>query len=142
MSRERPGSICYSSIYLLEAIADQDDGHLLTIERARPEYERACLNLRAYRDQCTIVCANATEFIHSLSSERFDLIFIDALKSATLEQFRKARTIVKPGGTIIIDDVVKWRAKMEDFYQYLETENIAHETVMTDPDDGVMVIRF
>lgn len=132
----------YSSIYLLEAIAHNPGGYLLTIEKARPEYERACQNLSSYRDNCTIVCADATEFIHSLSSERFDLIFIDALKSATLEQFRHASTMVKPGGTIIIDDVVKWRAKMENFYQYLESESIAYEIVMTDPDDGVMVIRF
>lgn len=40
----------------------------------------------------------------------------------------------------MVDDVVKFGFKMEDFYDYLKVNSIAYEIVMTDPDDGVMVI--
>ena len=131
----------YSSIYLLEAIRGVNTAHLLTIEKSRADYERARTNLISYTDQVTLVCADASEFLQSVGDMRFDFIFIDALKSATLEHFHLCRSLLIPSGTIVVDDVVKWRSKMEDFYAYLQSENIAYEIVMTDPDDGIMIIR-
>lgn len=49
--------------------------------------------------------------------------------------------LVNPGGWAVVDDVVKFRAKMEDFYELVERLGIPHEIVMTDPDDGVMLFR-
>ncbi len=89
----------------------------------------------------TLVCADAGEFLQSAGDMRFDFIFIDALKSATLEHFKLCRPLLTPGGTIVVDDVVKWRSKMEDFYAYLEAESIRYEIVMTDPDDGIMILK-
>ena len=42
---------------------------------------------------------------------------------------------------MVVDDVVKFKNKMEDFYGFLMQSGIPYEIVMTDPDDGVMVFR-
>lgn len=42
---------------------------------------------------------------------------------------------------MVVDDVVKFKSKMEDFYGLLADSGIPYEIVMTDPDDGVMVFR-
>lgn len=39
---------------------------------------------------------------------------------------------------MVVDDVVKFKDKMSDFYELLELRAIPYEIVMTDPDDGVM----
>ncbi len=136
----------YSSIYLLEAIRtvrarkSPKTGHLLTIEIDRDDYERARTNLGPYRDSVTLVRSDASDFLRSAGDMQFDFIFIDALKSATLEHFLLARKLLQPSGTIVVDDVVKYASKMQDFYDFLRGNSIAYEIVMTDPDDGVMVI--
>lgn len=130
----------YSSVYILEAISTQKNHHLLTIEIDRDDYLNAKRNLSAYRENITLVRSDATEFLRSMSEPEFDFIFIDALKTATLEHFLLAQKLLRPGGTIVVDDVVKFGKKMPDFYAHLEQNAIPYHIVMTDPDDGVMVI--
>lgn len=48
---------------------------------------------------------------------------------------------MKDGGWMVVDDVVKFKDKMADFYELLESRAIPYEIVMTDPDDGVMVFK-
>jgi predicted O-methyltransferase YrrM len=115
-------------------------GHLLTIEISREDFEHAKVNLHTYRERVTLVRSDATEFLKSAGDMQFDAIFIDALKTATLEHFLLARKLIRPKGVIIVDDVVKYASKMQDFYEYLDANDIAYWIVMTDPDDGVMVI--
>lgn len=130
-----------STVYLLEAIKDKKEAHVLSVEVTRTEYERAKKNLAPYQESLTLVCANATDFIRSLGDTRFDCIFIDAGKVLTRTHFERSLQLLAPGGSIIVDDVVKFRYKMKDFYDYLEIEKIDHQIEMTDPDDGVLVYR-
>jgi hypothetical protein len=46
-----------------------------------------------------------------------------------------------PNAIIIIDDVIKFRFKMESLYEYLNTENIKYEVIQIDDDDGIMIIK-
>lgn len=55
--------------------------------------------------------------------------------------FALAWPLVKDGGWMVVDDVVKFKNKMEDFNGLLADSGIPYEIVMTDPDDGVMVFR-
>ncbi len=129
-----------STIYLASGLSDRPDGHIVTIESDRRIYDQARSNLALFDDQVTLVCADATRYLRSLSTFRFDLIYIDALKSATLEHYLGVLPLLAPGWVIVVDDVVKFRHKMEDFYTYLEQEDIKYQIYMTDPDDGVMVL--
>ena len=130
----------YSTLYLIAA-AEPRDGHVLTIETRRESYEEARVNLAPYRSFVTQIHADAKEYAKSLSREKFDFIFIDAEKKETAAFFQAVWPLVRADGAVIVDDVVKYRRKMEDFYVFLDRYGIKYDIVMTDPDDGIMVIE-
>jgi predicted O-methyltransferase YrrM len=45
-----------------------------------------------------------------------------------------------PDALIVIDDVVKFRDKMEDLYDFLDTKNITYILEKTDSDDSIMIL--
>jgi predicted O-methyltransferase YrrM len=45
-----------------------------------------------------------------------------------------------PDAMIVIDDVVKFRDKMEDLYDFLDRNHIEYKICSTDPDDGIMIL--
>lgn len=46
-----------------------------------------------------------------------------------------------PDAMIVIDDVVKFRDKMKDFYEFLDDNSIVYQISLTDTDDGIMIIN-
>ena len=68
-------------------------------------------------------------------------MFIDGLKKESLNFLKLVWDKTLPGGTIVIDDVIKFRYKMESLYEYLASESVAHEVLQIDSDDGVMIIK-
>jgi hypothetical protein len=44
--------------------------------------------------------------------------------------------------TIVIDDVEKFRDKMENLFTYLDEEDIKYTLVKTDVDDSIMIISY
>lgn len=114
-----------------------------TVDFSKPSYEAAVTNVReaGWSHAVTHVFADALSYLPTIADDRFDFVFLDAEKRSTSKLFDLAWPMIVPGGTMVVDDVVKFRDKMDDFYAMLESRGIPHEIVMTDPDDGVMVIR-
>jgi DNA relaxase NicK len=52
----------------------------------------------------------------------------------------RARKLAASDALIIIDDVLKFKHKMQRFYDYLDANNITYHTVQIDADDGIMLI--
>ncbi len=73
--------------------------------------------------------------------EYFDLIYIDAMKKEYLEYFLASLTIATAYAVFIIDDVEKFRDKMEDFYEWLHDNQIPYKIEKTDIDDSIMIIE-
>lgn len=46
-----------------------------------------------------------------------------------------------PDAMIVIDDVEKFRDKMEDLYKYLHIHNIPYQLEKTDSDDSIMLLH-
>jgi predicted O-methyltransferase YrrM len=87
------------------------------------------------------IWGDAKRVIPMLQDEYFDCIYIDAMKREYKEYFRLSLPKITRDGLFIVDDVVKFRDKMEDFYDFLEEEQIPYEIHYTDPDDGIMIIE-
>ena len=79
--------------------------------------------------------------ILNIPQRRFEIIFIDGAFRMTREFYDLSVPLLSPGGIIIIDDVIKFRWKMNGFYEYLDTLWIHYKIIQTDPDDGIMIIR-
>ncbi|MEI6710950.1 MAG: class I SAM-dependent methyltransferase [bacterium] len=80
--------------------------------------------------------------ILNIPKKTFEVIFIDGAFRMTREFYDLSIPLLNPGGIIIIDDVIKYRWKMNGFYEYLDSLDVKYEVIQTDPDDGIMVIQF
>jgi len=130
----------YSTIHFGDEL-EQWWGKITSIEFSQLAYESAGDNFAEAKLEDTIkhYFWDARDII-PLLDEQYDFVFIDWLKKASLTFLKLVWDKTIPGSTIIIDDVIKFRYKMEDLYEYLETENISYELIKTDSDDGIMKI--
>jgi predicted O-methyltransferase YrrM len=67
--------------------------------------------------------------IPSLADGYYDIVYIDAMKREYLEYLLACIPKMTPDALIVIDDVEKFRDKMEDLYDWLED------------NDSIMVIQ-
>ena len=100
----------YSSIWLARALPE--GGKLVTLELDPRHAELARRNLEraGLLDRVMIRRGAAIESLPRLAEEGlgpFDLTFIDADKESTLEYFRHALALSRPGGLIVVDNVVR-----------------------------------
>ena len=97
----------YSTIWLARPLPA--DGRLTTLE-LNPSYAavaRANLEGAGVSDRVDIMVGSAIESLPSLDGETFDLTFIDADKPSTADYFDWAVGHTRPGGVIVVDNVVR-----------------------------------
>lgn len=83
---------------------------------------------------------DAKGIIPSLAENYFDCVYIDAMKKEYLQYLLLLLPKMTPDALIVIDDVVKFRDKMEDLYNFLDRNHIEYNICSTDPDDGIMIL--
>lgn len=100
----------YSTILLARTLPAE--GQLITLE-LNPDYAevaRANIARAGLAERVEIRVGPALDSLMSLSAEGaepFDLVFIDADKQGTPEYFAAALELTRPGGVIIVDNVVR-----------------------------------
>jgi len=100
----------YSTILLARTLPAE--GQLITLELS-PDYAevaRANIARAGLAERVQIRVGPALDSLMTLSTERagpFDLVFIDADKQGTPEYFAAALELTRPGGVIIVDNVVR-----------------------------------
>lgn len=100
----------YSALCFAEGLAE--GGHIKTIDR-NEELEDLVNEYIAksdYSEQITCIIGDAMEIIPKID-ETFDLVFIDADKSNYLNYYNMVIDKVRPGGYILIDNVL-WSGKV------------------------------
>jgi len=134
----------YSTVQLASAMhGNSENFRIVTVDFSKPSFEAARDNVKGagFSDNVVHVFADALSYVPTLSGQIFDAAFLDAEKRSTAKLFDLAWPLVRSGGWMVVDDVVKFKGKMADFYALLAERGIPYEVVMTDPDDGVMVLR-
>lgn len=133
----------YSTLRMWQ-VARLWQAHLVTMDVSAPTAMEARHHCAALHACVEVHSGNALHILPSLvnaNTPPFDFIFIDAQKALTLDFFVRARKLASENATIVIDDVLKFRDKMRNFYDYLAQHNISHHIhELPDDDDGVMVI--
>lgn len=87
------------------------------------------------------IWGDAKAVIPTLADEYFDCIFIDAMKREYLDYLLLSIPKLTPDALIIIDDVEKFRAKMEHLYAWLDKNAVSYKRKKTDSDDSIMIIE-
>lgn len=94
-------AIGYSAINMALTGADVT---VTTIERDKDRYIEAVKNIKKFNldSRITLILADALSFN---TSEKYDLIFIDAAKSQYIKFFEKFKDNLKPRGFIVTDNI-------------------------------------
>ncbi|KAJ3919618.1 S-adenosyl-L-methionine-dependent methyltransferase [Lentinula edodes] len=99
----------YSSIWMGRALPK--DGKLITLEINETHAKVAGENFAkaGLGDKCEVILGPAYESMIGLRPKiPFDLVFIDADKRSYPKYFAEAKRLVKKGGVIIVDNVVRY----------------------------------
>lgn len=141
----------YSALSMVEALPS--DGELVTLE-ARAEHAakaREHLDAAGVGDRVAIVEGPASESLPRLDGP-FDLAFIDADKASYPEYFEAVLALVRPGGLIVADNVLRSGRVLDESardadtvgmrtFNELAVADARVETVMLTIRDGVSLIR-
>lgn len=106
----------YSTIWLARGL--RAGGRLITLEvdPKHAEVARSNLSRAGLMDVVEVRVGNALETLPQLSAERrgpFDLIFVDADKQNIPTYFEWALELSRPGGLIVVDNVVRGGAVID-----------------------------
>ena len=135
-------AVWYSTSILWEAMSCYNPyGEIFSWEISYPHYRQSLTNTQSYKNIrillwnfCNYNCDNL------LKKWYFDMVFIDGRKSETLLYLKNLSPYIHQTTHIIIDDVIKFKEKMQDCYDFLDKHNIYYDIYQIDSDDGVLVI--
>ncbi len=121
----------YSGLWLAESLMqiNNSNAKIYTIESHQGRFEFAQENFKkaGATDWIIQIKGHAPEAIPT--SLTFDLAFFDGTKSQTGSFFDSVWPILNPGGEILVDNVISHADKMQPFFDYLNSINIAFEVL-------------
>lgn len=112
---------------------------LTTIEFSEPSQKQVLENIEAIwlENIITSIRSNALFEIPKLEGT-YDFVFIDWMKRRTKDFFDLVYDKVEDWWIIVVDDVIKFRVKMWDFWEYLEKNKIKYSILPIDIDDWIL----
>jgi len=113
--------------------------NLITIEFSEPSQKQVLENIEVMwlQNVITSIRANALFEIPKLK-ETYDFVFIDWMKRRTKNFFDLVYDKVEMWWIIVVDDVIKFREKMWDFWEYLEKNKLEYSLLPIDIDDWIL----
>ncbi|VTQ08536.1 O-methyltransferase [Sphingobacterium daejeonense] len=100
----------YATLCLAEGLEDNGALHTIDINEEQQERVQSYFDESPYASQIKYHIGDAAEVIPTIEGE-FDLVFIDADKKRNLYYFNTLIDRVRPGGLILIDNVL-WKGKV------------------------------
>ncbi len=114
---------------------------ITTIEFSPNSYNEALKNFKEAEVDEIInpILWNALDIIPTLK-EKYDFVFIDGMKKRSKDFLELIWDKVEKDWIIIIDDVIKFKEKMQSLYNFLEEQKINYNVIPIDPDDWIIMI--
>lgn len=142
----------YSTICWAEALSDT--GKIITVDvnEELVPIQQKYFEQSGQAHKIEAIVGNGLEVLNGLTNETVDVLFIDANKNQYLEYYELGISKIKPGGYIIVDNVL-WNGKVVDEHatdfdtQQIKTLNqrIQEDTrvynVLLPIRDGLMIAR-
>jgi predicted O-methyltransferase YrrM len=126
----------YSAILMGNLLPD-DGGKLITIEIDRNLANIATNNIEkaGLSEKIKVICNDALDAIPMLGSYKFDLVFLDAIKSQYLSYLRllEEKNLLKEESILVADNVILYETEMKDYLQYVRNSGYyqSHTTETT-----------
>ncbi len=119
-------------------------GHVHAIELSAPMVAEAMAHLHACKLQnyASVHWANALHHLPQLKPNQFDAVFIDAQKKYTAQFLQNAVPLLKAGGMVVIDDVIRFAEQMVPALAWVEQHAGSYSIIPVDGDDGILYAVF
>jgi predicted O-methyltransferase YrrM len=141
----------YSTICLAEGLAEGGLVHTIEVNRELEEMLSQHYKLTNVEKKIKQYFGPAEQIIVEIQENNFDIVFIDADKKNNFYYFQLTLDKVRPGGLIIIDNVL-WKGKVYGDESDADTRSIRElndkisadtriEKLILPVRDGVMIIR-
>jgi len=141
----------YATICLAEGLAEDGVIHTIEVNSEMEEMLKKHFSLTDVEKKIKPHFGPAEHILANLSTEVFDLVFIDADKKNNLLYFEKILNQVRSGGIIIIDNVL-WKGKVYGAQKDADTESFRKlndsiavdtrvEKLILPVRDGILLIR-
>ncbi len=130
-----------STLFFAEALKVNGVGSITTLEAQKHAFDEACTYFEEWGHKTRIIPlhGDAKQLLAQMDGT-FDLVFVDAMKKEYGEYMRLLKPLIHKKTTIVVDDIIKFRHKMEDFFEFLEKGEYEYTIVPVDEDDGVMLL--
>jgi caffeoyl-CoA O-methyltransferase len=141
----------YATICLAEGLTEGGKIHTIEVNPEQEETLRKNFELAGFTNRIQLHIGDAKQVIFGFVDQIFDICFIDADKKSNLTYFELIIDKIRPGGLIIIDNVL-WKGKVYGEATDADTElfrklndaitvNTQVEKLILPVRDGVFVIR-
>lgn len=121
----------YSTTWLLEGLQD-NLAEIITIESNQSRYgiaQEFFAKLDLKNINLTHLRHHAPEVFKEIDLTNLDFIFCDAIKMQTLSLFEELQPFMTRNGVFIVDNVISHKKSMQNFYDYLDENNIKCEVI-------------
>lgn len=131
-------TICFGELML------ENWGKVTSIEFSKKSYEQAIENIKKawLENIINLILGQALDIIPTLENDFFDFVFIDGMKRRSPDFLDLSIPKATKNAIIVVDDVIKFRYKMENLYDYVEEKWLKYEVIKIDEDDGIMLIQL
>jgi predicted O-methyltransferase YrrM len=125
----------YSAILMGNLLPD-DTGKLITIEIDRHFANIAMKNIEkaGLSYKIKVICSNAIDVIPVLDDHKFDMVFLDAIKTQYLRYLKltEEKNLINEGSVVVADNVILYESEMKDYLEYVRNSgNYQSQTTET-----------
>ncbi|KAF9467221.1 O-methyltransferase family 3 protein [Collybia nuda] len=115
----------YSTIWLARALPEGGKVITLEIDEKHAKVARENLAKAGMSSKVEVVVGKAVDSLAKMNPDPpFDLIFIDADKVSNLHYFKEGKRLVRKGGVIIVDNVVRYGRVADPSYSDDSVEGV------------------
>jgi predicted O-methyltransferase YrrM len=112
----------YSAILMGNLLPD-DGGKLVTIEIDKNLANIAGNNIdkAGLSDKIQVICGDAIDVIPTLADYKFEMVFLDAIKSEYLNYLRsiEQKNLMREESVVVADNVILYENEMKDYLEYV-----------------------
>ena len=112
----------YSAILMGNLLPD-DTGKLITIEIDRDLANIAMKNIEkaGLSHKIKVICNDAIDVIPVLDGHKFDMVFLDAIKTQYLRYLKltEEKNLINEGSVVVADNVILYESEMKDYLEYV-----------------------
>ncbi len=106
----------YSTLWIANTCAKLG-GIVTTVEKSEIKIELARENFKKFNleEYITLITGDASTTLASLPSAQVDLLFLDAERSEYLNLWVEIDRVLKPYGTLVVDNAISHREELSEF---------------------------